>query len=77
TDQWGARFFGEEGTLNVNSLSYEFSPDGVAVTEGRHMHSKSGDLENIDFTDWFDAAMAMQRLHVEDFMAARANRSRP
>lgn len=77
TDQWGARFIGTEGALNVTSLGYEYSPDGVNVTEGRHALSKTGDLENVDFENWEGVVGEIQQRHVEDFMQARETRARP
>jgi predicted dehydrogenase len=77
TDQWGARFIGEHGTLNTTLLGYEFTPAGGGPREGVHLLSKTGNLENIDFTLWMDAFLDVQRRHVADFLAARETRSRP
>lgn len=77
TDQWGARFIGQHGTLNVTLLGYDFTPAGGGPREGFHLLSKTGDLENIDFTPWMDAFLDIQRRHVADFLQARATRSRP
>jgi predicted dehydrogenase len=77
TDQWGARFIGKNGTLNVTMLGYDFTPAGGGPREGFHMCSKTGNLENLDFTTWGAAAGEIQRLHVMDFTAARERRSPP
>jgi predicted dehydrogenase len=77
SDQWGARFIGENGTLNVTMLEYVFTPAKGGPREGVHMLSKTGDLENIDFSKDGQAYYETENRHVLDFMQARANRSRP
>ena len=77
TDQWGARFIGEHGTLNLTMFEYAFTPAGGGPREGVHMLSRTGDLENVDFTRAGPAYEETERLHVQDFMQARENRSRP
>ena len=47
SDQWGARFIGEKGTLNMTMLEYAFTPAGGGAREGRHMMSKTHDLSLI------------------------------
>ncbi|HEY4299759.1 MAG TPA: Gfo/Idh/MocA family oxidoreductase [Candidatus Didemnitutus sp.] len=76
SDQWGARLIGEGGTLNLTMLEYAFTPAEGGAREGRHMLSKTGDLENVDFSG-SDPYDMVERLHVLDFMKARASRSRP
>lgn len=76
SDQWGARFIGTNGTLNMTMHEYVFTPAGSEAREGRHLMSTSGDLENIDFSR-DDAYEETENRHVLDFMRARENRSRP
>ncbi|WP_221032197.1 Gfo/Idh/MocA family protein [Actomonas aquatica] len=76
SDQWGARFLGEHGTLNLTMYDYTFTPADGGPVEGRHMMSKSGDLENIDFGNAGVFQVAEDN-HVKDFLAARETRSRP
>jgi predicted dehydrogenase len=75
SDQWGARFLGENGTLNMTMFEYVFTPRNGA-REGRHMLSKSGDLENLNLNQG-GAYTETENRHVLDFMAAREKRSRP
>ena len=77
SDQWGARFIGEDGTLNLTMYEYVFESAKRDVREGRHMLSTSGDLENVDFSRAGDAYADTETRHVLDFMAARETRSRP
>ena len=77
TDQWGARFVGKNGTLNVSMMGYDFTPADGDPREGFHMMSATRDLENIDFTDWGPAYEVVQDRHMADFMKARKDRSRP
>ncbi len=74
SDQWGARFIGSEGTLNVTMLEYVFTPAHGGPTEGVHMLSKSGDLENIDFSAAGQAYVDTENRHVLDFLSAREAR---
>jgi predicted dehydrogenase len=77
SDQWGARFLGEKGTLNMTMFEYVFTPAKPgSPREGRHMLSKTGDLENLDLNQG-GAYTETENRHVLDFMAARENRSRP
>ena len=77
SDQWGARFLGEHGTLNLTMYEYTFTPADGGPVEGRHMMSSTGDLENVDFSLAGEAYIETEDNHVLDFMAARTNRSRP
>lgn len=77
TDQWGARIIGEKGTLNLTTLSYAFQPNGEDSLEGRHLLSKTKDLENIDFDLFSPAIDASQERHCADFMSSRESRTRP
>lgn len=77
TDQWGVRFIGRHGTLNLTMLGYEFTPADDGAREGFHLCSKTGDLEHLDFSDWFGTYDETNRRHVGDFMTARAGRTRP
>ena len=77
TDQWGARLIGEHGTLNLTMFEYTFTPADGGPREGVHMLSRTGDLANVDFTRAGPAYEETERLHVQDFMRARENRSRP
>lgn len=77
SDQWGARFLGENGTLTMTMYEYVFEPAKGGGREGRHLLSTSGDLENIDFGRAGDAYKETEDRHVLDFMAAREKRSRP
>ena len=77
SDQWGARFVGENGTLNLTMYEYVFEPAKNGPREGRHMLSSSGDLENVDFARAGEAFQDTENRHVLDFMAAREKRSRP
>jgi predicted dehydrogenase len=74
SDQWGARFIGSEGTLNVTMFEYVFTPANGGKREGFHMCSKTGDLENVDFSRSRGAYTDTENRHVEDFMAAREAR---
>lgn len=76
TDLWGIRFIGNKGILNANLLGYEFIPADGSAREGFHLASKTGNLENIDFSLAGSAVANLQKTHVLDFMNARANRSR-
>jgi len=77
SDQWGARFIGEKGTLNMTMLEYVFTPADGGPREGVHMCSRTGDLENLDFDRTGEAFKATENGHVLDFLRARADRSRP
>lgn len=77
SDQWGARFIGEHGTLNVTMFEYVFTPADGGSREGVHMLSKTGNLENVDFSKGGQAYLETENRHVQDFMRARENRSRP
>ena len=77
SDQWGARFLGEHGTLNLTMFEYVFEPADGGPREGRHMMSTSGNLENVDFNRAGEAFQETENRHVLDFMAARETRSRP
>jgi len=77
SDQWGARFIGEKGTLNMTMYEYVFTPAEGGPREGVHMMSKTGDLENVDFDRQGAVFVETENRHVLDFMRARENRSRP
>ncbi|MEO6992066.1 MAG: Gfo/Idh/MocA family oxidoreductase, partial [Lacunisphaera sp.] len=77
SDQWGARFLGEHGTLNLTMYEYVFEPADRGPREGRNLLSTSGDLENIDFGRAAQAFEETENRHVLDFMTARETRSRP
>lgn len=77
TDQWGARILGEKGTLNLTTLGYTFEPrDGGSIT-GRHLLSKTNDLENFDESLFGGVVGSSQDRHCLNFMKAREDRSRP
>ena len=75
SDQWGARFIGDKGTLTVTMFEYIFTPRGNGASEGRNMLSKTGDLENIDFNAGNTAYHDVENRHVLDFLQAREARS--
>ena len=77
SDQWGARFIGKNGTLNMTMLEYVFTPAEGGPREGVHMLSKTGNLENVDFSRDGQAYIETENRHVLDFMRARATRGRP
>ena len=77
SDQWGARFIGKHGTLNVTMFEYVFTPADGGPREGVSLLSTSGNLENIDLTRDRFAFQETENRHVLDFMRARASRSRP
>lgn len=77
SDQWGARFIGSLGTLNMTMFEYVFTPADGGPREGRHMNSPTGNLENIDFNWGGHQYEETENRHVLDFMQARENRSRP
>jgi hypothetical protein len=77
SDQWGARFLGEHGTLNLTMYEYVFEPADRSPREGRNLMSTSGDLENIDLNRAGQAFQETENRHVLDFMKARETRSRP
>ncbi|HVZ63329.1 MAG TPA: Gfo/Idh/MocA family oxidoreductase [Lacunisphaera sp.] len=76
TDQWGVRFLGKNGTLNITLLGYEFRPADGGPREGFHMMSKTGDLQNLDFNQT-GPTDDIQKWHIQDFLHARATRGRP
>jgi predicted dehydrogenase len=77
SDQWGARFIGEKGSLNLTMMEVAFSPGDGGPREGIHMLSKTGNLENIDFSGDNHIYDSVQDRHVLDFMHARETRGRP
>ncbi len=77
SDQWGARFIGQNGTLNMTMYEYVFTPADGGPREGVHMLSKTGNLENIDFGQQGSAYTETENRHIMDFMSAREKRSRP
>jgi predicted dehydrogenase len=77
SDQWGARFIGRNGTLNMTMLEYSFTPADGGPREGVHMLSKTGNLENVDFSGEGHAYTETENRHIIDFMRARETRSRP
>jgi predicted dehydrogenase len=77
SDQWGARFLGEKGTLNLTMLEVAFTPAGGGPREGIHMLSKTGNLENVDLAAEHNIYDGVQDRHVLDFMRARQTRGRP
>jgi hypothetical protein len=77
SDQWGARFIGQHGTLNLTMLEYAFTPKDGGPREGVHMLSKSGDLNNVDFKQGGNPYTETENRHVLDFLQARENHSRP
>lgn len=77
SDQWGARLIGTKGTLNLTMLECVFTPADGGPREGRHLHSRAGDLENIDFNWGGHVYEETENRHVQDFLRARETRSRP
>ena len=77
SDQWGARFVGKHGTLNLTMYEYAFTPVDGGPREGVHLLSTTGDLENIDFSREGAVWSDVEKRHVLDFMRARETRSRP
>ena len=77
SDQWGARFIGKKGTLNITMLEYVFTPADGGPREGAHMLSKTGNLENVDFGSNANPYAETEKRHVLDFMHARETRGRP
>ncbi len=77
SDQWGARLVGQDGTLNLTMFEYAFTPAQGGPREGRHMLSKTGDLENVDFNQGGNAYKETENRHMLDFLRARETRSRP
>jgi len=77
TDLWGARFIGKKGTLEVTIFGYTFTPADGGAREGFHLLSKTGNLENIDFSGFGGAMVEIQKAHAADFMKARETRARP
>ncbi len=77
SDQWGARFIGQNGTLNITMFEYVFTPAKGDAREGRNLVSKTGDLDNLDFNLTGEAFKETENRHVLDFMQARETRSRP
>ncbi len=77
SDQWGARFIGQKGTLNLTMLEYAFTPADGGPREGVHMLSRTGNLENVDFSRDGQAYTETENRHVLDFMRAREDRLRP
>jgi len=77
SDQWGTRFIGQKGTLNLTMLEYAFTPADGGPREGVHMLSRTGNLENVDLSGDLRAYVETENRHVLDFMQARESRSRP
>jgi predicted dehydrogenase len=77
SDLWGARLIGENGTLNLTMLEYVFTPADGGPREGRHLLSKTGNLENIDFQAPSNPYEETENRHVQDFLQARTVRARP
>jgi len=77
SDQWGARFVGEHGSLNLTMLEYAFTPADGGPREGVHMLSKTGDLNHVEFSGQDKVYRETEDRHVLDFLRARENRSRP
>ena len=77
SDQWGARFIGKHGTLNVTMFEYVFTPADGGPREGVSLLSKTGNLENIDLSRDRVAFRETENRHVLDFLSARESRSRP
>lgn len=77
TDQWGTRFVGKNGTLTMTILGYDYQSADGKTREGFHACSKTGNLENMDFSLADAATKNVHQLHVGDFMTACRNRSRP
>lgn len=76
-DQWGARFLGEHGTLNLTMYEAAFTPADGGPREGRHLMSTSGDLANVDFNRAGEVFQETENRHVLDFLTARTERRRP
>lgn len=77
SDQWGARFIGEKGTLNMTMFEYVFTPEGSGSREGVNLLSTTGNLENVDLSRDGQAFIETENRHVLDFLRAREDRSRP
>jgi predicted dehydrogenase len=77
TDQWGLRFLGTKGALNLTLLGYVFTPADGGPREGYNMLSKTGDLENIDLASDLDIYKESENRHCLDFMGARKTRTPP
>ncbi len=77
TDQWGARFIGRNGTLNLTILGYEFTPADGGPREGFNLLSRTGNLEDVDLNSPVDIFAETERRHMLDFMRARETRGRP
>lgn len=77
SDQWGARFIGTNGTLNMTMFEYVYTPANGDPVEGVHMMSRTGNLENVDFSRQGEVFVETENRHVLDFMRARADRSLP
>jgi len=78
SDGWGVRMIGTKGTLDVTMLHYTFSPNGPGEEETYHELAPDGDPANADFSQGSRPVEVMgEKNHAENFMAARASRSRP
>lgn len=76
TDGWGADIIGEKGTLRVTTLEYRFTPKDGGGPEGRHLLSRTKDLENVDFGEFRHAFGGVDYVHAANFLEARASRTR-
>ncbi len=76
-DQWGARFIGKNGSLNLTILGYEFTPADGGPREGFNLLSRTGNLENVDLNSPTDIFGETEKRHMLDFMQAREIRGRP
>ncbi|MBK1879683.1 Gfo/Idh/MocA family protein [Pelagicoccus mobilis] len=76
TDGWGADIIGEKGTLRVTTLEYRFTPKDGGSPEGRHMLSKTNNLENVDFGQFGHAFGQVDYVHATNFLEARQERKR-
>jgi predicted dehydrogenase len=77
SDNWGVRFIGSEGTVDVTQLHYTFTPVGRGEVEAHHVLSPDGDPANADLRKDYLPQDAAEENHARDFMAARASRGRP
>lgn len=77
SDNWGVRFIGTAGTVDVTQLHYTFTPTGSGEVETHHVLSPDGDPANADFRKDYLQQDAAEEKHAHDFMAARASRGRP
>lgn len=75
SDNWGAGFIGDKGTLTVTTFEYVFESNDGSAREGFHHLSTTGDLDNVVFDNWeaeFDALSGPHNTNLVECLISRA-----